>query len=87
MIGLLNRGPSLVIIDLLENKKINKKNKLKSYFLKSEEAKAVEKRLKLNILTNYIKLDKGKFFLKEKAKKIIIFHYLIKSFFRLKSDV
>ena len=57
MLGLLNRGPSLVIIDLLENKKINKKNKLKSYFLKSEEAKAVEKRLKLNILTNYIKLD------------------------------
>ena len=55
MLGIVNRSPALVIIDLIANKKIKEKTKLKFFFLKSKAGRAVEKRLKINISSNFIK--------------------------------
>ena len=87
MSGIDNPGPSLVIINLIANKKIKKKNKLKFFFLKSEEGKAVEKRLKNNILPIFLNVRKGNFFLKKNGHKIVNFYNLIKKICRLKSDI
>ena len=84
MLGIVNRSPALVIIDLIENKKIKQKTKLKTLFLKSKAGRAVEKRLKINISSNFIRYKKGKLNLNKNAEKIIIFFNLIKTIFRLK---
>ena len=84
--GNRNPGPALAIIDLIVNKKINGKKKLKRSFLKSKAGKAVEKRLELNISSNFIRLDRGKFFVKKHTAIMLIFLNLIKKFYRLKSD-
>ena len=55
-------------------------------FLKGKVSKAVEKRLKINVSSNLLKLDKGRFFVKKNAEKILIFLNLIKKVYRLKSD-
>ena len=86
MPGIINHGPALEIIDLIANKKINKKKELKKKFLKSKVGKAVEKRLKINVSSNLLKLDKGRFFVKKNAEKMLIFLNLIKKVYRLKSD-
>ena len=86
MPGIINHGPALEIIDLIANKKINKKKKLKNFFLKGKAGKAVEIRLKLNVSSNFIKLDKGRFFVKKHTKIMLIFLDLIKKIYRLKSD-
>ena len=86
MLGIVNHSPSLLIIDLIANKNINKKKELKNFFLKGKVNKAIEKRLKINISSNFIKLDRGKFFMKKNAKKIIIFLNLFKKIYGLKSD-
>ena len=86
MPGIINNGPALEIIYLIANKKINKKKKLKKFFLKSKVSKAVEKRLEINVSSNLLKLDKGRFFVKKNAEKILIFTNLIKKVYRLKSD-
>ena len=86
MPGIINHGPALEIIDLIANKKINKKKKLKKFFLTGKVSKAVEKRLKINISSNLIKLDKGGLIIKKNAEKIIIFFDFIKKVYRLKSD-
>ena len=86
MPGIINHGPALEIIDLIANKKINKKKELKKNFLKGKVGKAVEKRLKINVSSNLLKLDKGRFFVKKNAEKMLIFLNLIKKVYRLKSD-
>ena len=86
MPGIINHGPALEIIDLIANKKINKKKELKKNFLKGKVSKAVEKRLKINVSSNLLKLDKGRFFVKKNAEKMLIFLNLIKKVYRLKSD-
>ena len=87
MTGVTNHSPSLLIIDLIVNKKINKKKKMKSCFLKYKANKAVEKRLKLNISSNFLKIEKDKIYVQKRFENIIIFFNLIKKFYRLKSDV
>jgi len=87
MTGVTNHSPSLVIIDLIVNKKINKKKKMKSFFLKFSAINAVEKRLKINISSNFLMIKKNKIFIKKNFEKIIIFFNLVKKFYRLKSDV
>ena len=86
MPGIINEGPALTIIDLIANKKISKKAKLKNIFLKSKTGKLIEKRLKTNISSNFIRFNKGGFFTNKNAEQIIIFFNLIKKIFRLKSD-
>ena len=86
MPGIINHGPALEIIDLIANKKINKKKELKKNFLKGKVSKAVEKRLKINVSSNLLKLDKGRFFVKKNTEKMLIFLNLIKKIYRLKSD-
>ena len=86
MFGILNIGPSLIIIDLIANKKISKKKELENIFLRGPAGKAVEKRLKINISSNFIKIDKGGFIVKKNTKKIIFFYNLVKKVYRLKSD-
>ena len=86
MPGIINHGPALEIIDLIANRKINKEKELKKIFLKGKVSKAVEKRLKINVSSNLLKLDKGRFFVKKNAEKILIFLNLIKKVYRLKSD-
>ena len=86
MPGIINHGPALEIIDLIANRKINKKKELKKIFLKGKVSKAVEKRLKINVSSNLLKLDKGRFFVKKNAEKMLIFLNLIKKVYRLKSD-
>ena len=87
MTGIVNHSPALVIIDLIFNKKINQKKFLKIFFFKSSMNRAVEKRLKINISSNFIYLKKGKFFIKKNAKIIVIFSNLLKKIYNLKSDV
>jgi len=86
MLGIVNYSPSLLIIDLIANKKINKKKKLKRFFLKGKASEAIEKRIKINISSNFIKLNRGKFIMKKNGKKIIVFLNLFKKIYRLKSD-
>ena len=86
MPGIINHGPGLEIIDLISNKKINSKTKLKKYFLKSKVSRAVEKRLKINISSNLIKFNKGGFVLSKNTKNMLIFFDLIKKLYKLKSD-
>ena len=86
MLGIVNHSSSLLIIDLIANKKINKKRELKRLFLKGKASKAIEKRLEINIASNFIKFDRGKFLMKKNAKKIIIFFNLFKKIYGLKSD-
>ena len=86
MPGIINHAPALEIIDLIANRKINKKKELKKKFLKGKVGKAVEKRLKINVSSNLLKLDKGRFFVKKNAEKMLIFLNLIKKVYRLKSD-
>ena len=81
-----NSGPALTIIELIVNKKINEKKKLKKFFLKSKAGKAVEKRLELNISSNFVRHHRGKFFVKRHTEIMLIFLNLIKKKFRLKSD-
>ena len=49
-------------------------------------AQAIERRLKYNISSNFIKHNKGRFVVKKNTEKIIFFFNLIKKFYRLKSD-
>jgi hypothetical protein len=84
MPGIINDGPTLTIINLIENKKINKKKKLKKLFLKSKAGKAIEKRVKLNISSNFLKLKKGGLTVNKNAERLIIFFNLIKKIYRLK---
>ena len=86
MTGVINRSPALLIVDLIKNKKINKKNKLKIHFLKTNMHNAIEKRLKINIKSKFIKYTKRGFFLTPNTKYIIIFFNFIKTIYRLKSD-
>ena len=86
MPGIINHGPALEIIHLIANKKINKKKELKKYFLRGNTNKAIEKRLKINVSSNLLKIDKGRFFVKKNTEKMLIFLNLIKKIYRLKSD-
>ena len=86
MLGIVNYSPSLLIIDLIANKKINKKKKLKRFFLKGKASEAIEKRIKINISSNLIKLNRGKFIMKKNGKKVIVFLNLFKKIYGLKSD-
>ena len=86
MPGIINHGPGLEIIDLIVNKKINKKNKLKKAFLKSRVSKAIEKRLNINISSNLITSYKGGFLVNQNTKKMLLFFNFIKKIFKLKSD-
>ena len=86
MPGIINHAPALEIIDLIANKKINKKKELKKLFLKSKVSKAVEKRLNINISSNLLKLYKGHFFVKKNTEKLLIFLNFIKKIYRLKTD-
>jgi hypothetical protein len=86
MTGIINRSPALLIVDLIKNKKIIKKNKLKIFFLKTNMHNAIEKRLKTNIKSKFITYTKKGFFLTPNAKFIIIFFNFIKTIYRLKSD-
>ena len=84
--GIINYGPGLEIIDLIVNKKINKEYNLKKYFLKSKVSKSVETRLKINISSNLVKLNKGKFVITKSTKNMLIIFNIIKKFYRIKSD-
>ena len=84
--GIDNPGPSLIIIDLISNRKIRRKKDLLFYFLKSQEGRAVEKRLNNNILSNFVKFNKNKFFIRKNSKFIISFFNSIRKIYRLKSD-
>ena len=87
MTGIVNQSPSLAIVDLIVNKGINKKEKLKKFLLKGKTAKEIEKRLKINVSSNFLEFHEGKFFIKKNIKIIIIFFNFIKKIYRLKSDV
>jgi len=87
MTGVTNHSPSLVIIDLIVNKKIHKKKKMKNFFFKNTAKNAVEKRLKINISSKFLKVKNGKIYIKKNFENIIIFFNLIKKFYRLKTDV
>lgn len=84
--GIINYGPGLEIIDLIANKKINKKNDLKKHFLKSKVSKSIEKRLKINISSSLVKSNKGKFILTKNVKIMLNIFNIIKKFYRIKSD-
>ena len=84
--GIINYGPGLEIIDLIVNKKINKKDTLKKKFLKGKLSKSVEKRLEINISSNLIKLDKGKFSIKKNTRNMLIIFNIMKKIYRIKSD-
>jgi len=84
--GIINHGPGLEIIDLIANKKINKINILKKYFLKSKVSKSVEKRLQINISSGLIKLNRGKFVLKKNTINMLNIFRIIKKIYRIKSD-
>jgi len=84
--GIINYGPGLEIIDLIVNKKINKKDTLKKKFLKGKLSKSVEKRLEINISSNLIKLDKGKFSIKRNTRNMLIIFNIMKKIYRIKSD-
>ena len=84
--GIINYGPGLEIIDLIANKKINKKNDLKKQFLKSKVSKSIEKRLKINISSSLVKSNKGKFILTKNVKIMLNIFNIIKKFYRIKSD-
>jgi len=86
MPGIINDGPALTIIDLITNKKINEKKKLKRFFLKSKVGKAIEKRINLNISSDFMRFKKDGFTISRNAGRLIIFFNLIKKIFRLKSD-
>jgi len=86
MPGIINHGPGLEIVDLINNKKINKKNKLKKLFKKGKAGHAVEKRLKINISSNLIKINKGGLVVNKNTKRMLIFFNFIKKLYRLKSD-
>jgi hypothetical protein len=86
MSGIVNLGPALTIVDLIANKNIYNKKKLKKAFLKSKSGNAIEKRLKININSNFIKTLKNGFVLQKKAEKIIIFFIIVKKIYKLKSD-
>ena len=86
MPGIINHGPALEIIHLIANKKINKEKELKKYFLRGNTNKAIEKRLKINVSSNLLKLNKGKFFIKKRSEKFLVFLNLIKKIYGLKSD-
>jgi len=60
---------------------------MKNLFLKYKTKKAVEKRLKINISSNFLIVKKGKIYVKKNFQHIIIFFNFIKKFYRLKSDV
>jgi hypothetical protein len=87
MTGVTNHSPSLAIIDLIVNKKIYKKKKMKNFFLKKTAKNAVEKRLKINISSKFLKVKNRKIYIKKNFEDIIIFFNLIKKFYRLKTDV
>jgi hypothetical protein len=87
MPAIISHGPGLTIIDLIENKKINKKQKLKKFFLKGKVGKAIERRLNINISSNLMKFDNGGFYIRKNTKLIIVFFNIIKKIYRLKSDV
>ena len=84
--GIINYGPGLEIIDLIFNKKINKKSILKKHFLKGNVSKSAEKRLQINISSGLVKLNKGKCKLTRHAQIMIGFFEKIKKFYRVKSD-
>ena len=86
MPAIISHGPGLTIIDLIENKKINKKQKLKKFFLKGKVGKAIERRLNINISSNLMKFDNGGFYIRKNTKLIIVFFNIIKKIYRLKSD-
>ena len=46
MLGIVNRSPALVIIDLIANKKIKEKTKLKFFFFKKQSGKSSRKKIK-----------------------------------------
>ena len=84
--GIINYGPGLEIIDLIANKKINKENMLKKYFLKGKVSRSVEKRLQINISSNLVKLNKGKLVLTKNTINMLNIFRTIKKIYRIKSD-
>lgn len=84
--GILNYGPGLEIIDLIENKKINNKKTLKKFFLKSNISKSVEKRLAINISSGFIKLKNKNYYLSNHTKIMLKFFNLIRKLFKIKPD-
>ena len=84
--GIINYGPGLEIIDLIANKKINKENILKKYFLKGKVSKLVEKRLQINISSNLVKLNKGKLVLTKNTINMLNIFRTIKKIYKIKSD-
>jgi hypothetical protein len=86
MLGIVNHSPALVIIDLIYNKKISSKKKLKELFLKGKACKSVEIRLAINTKSNFIKFKNNGFFVQNNGKKIILFFELVKKIYRLKPD-
>ena len=84
--GILNYGPGLEIIDLIENKKINNKKNLKKFFLKGNISKSVEKRLAINLSSGFIKLKNKNYYLSNHAKIMLNFFNLIRKFFKIKPD-
>jgi len=84
--GIINYGPGLEIIDLIANKKINKENILKKYFLKGKVSRSVEKRLQINISSNLVKLNKGKLVLTKNTINMLNIFRTIKKIYKIKSD-
>jgi len=84
--GIINYGPGLEIIDLIANKKINKENMLKKYFLKGKVSRSVEKRLQINISSNLVKLNKGKLVLTKNTINMLNIFRTIKKIYKIKSD-
>ncbi len=82
--GIINLGPSIVLVKIIkENKKINKKS-LKKKFLKE---KFIEKRLKENIFNDLILIKKRKLFLTKNGKIIVLFFNKISKIFNLYADI
>lgn len=86
MPGILNYGPGLEIIDLIVNKKVKNINILRKKFSKGKINKGISNRLRLNILSGFIKLKNEKLQLTKISKIMIDFFEIIKKSFKLKSD-
>lgn len=84
--GIMNYGPGLEIIDLIIYKKIHHKTLLKKKFLKSRINNAVEKRLKINLSSGFIRLNKKKLILTKSSKIMLYIFEIIKKFYKIKSD-
>ncbi len=84
--GILSTGPALLILDLLEKKRVYKKNKLKVLFNKNMKSLGIKKRLEINVKSKLVKKQNNKLRLTQKGRTLIYIFNIILKIFKLRSD-